>query len=138
MSAAARTGADEIQGRFVTSAEDRYDQIVKALIGEPGVIQSTKRGFAQFGLKVDDKLFASLMKRGGLILKLPRHRVDWLTDSGDGERFDIGQGKVMREWIVVRPESAVDWLDLAREALAFVREAAAPAPRRQARAPARR
>ncbi len=122
----------------MTELENRYAEIARTLTAEPGVIQSTKKGFAQFGLKVDGKLFASLMKRGALILKLPRHRVDWLVDSGDGERFDIGQGKVMREWVVVRPDSAVDWLDLAREALAFVREAEAPAPRRQARAPARR
>ena len=111
--------------------QQRYDAIVAALINEPGVTQSLKKGFAQYGLKVDDKLFASLMRRGdAMILKMPKARVDWLADSGDGERLDIGHGKAMKEWVIVHADSAVDWLDLAREALAFVREAPAPAKRR--------
>jgi hypothetical protein len=61
---------------------------------------------------------------------LPKARVDWLADSGDGQRLDIGQGRAMKEWVIVHAGSAVDWLDLAREALAFVREAPAPARRR--------
>jgi hypothetical protein len=110
----------------MSDQEQRYATIVAALINEPGVTQSLKKGFAQYALKVDDKLFASLWRRGGgLILKMPKARVDWLADSGDGERFDPGHGKAMKEWVVVRPDSAIDWLDLAREALAFVR--AAPA-----------
>ena len=111
--------------------KQRYDAIVAALITEPGVTQSLKKGFAQYGLKVDDKLFASLIRRGdALILKMPRARVDWLAESGDGERLDIGHGKAMKEWVIVHADSAVDWLDLAREALAFVRVAPAPAKRR--------
>jgi hypothetical protein len=111
--------------------EERYNAIVAALINESGVTQSLKKGFAQYGLKVDDKLFASLMRRGdAMILKMPRARVDWLAESGDGERLDMGHGKAMKEWVIVRGDSAVDWLDLAREALAFVREAPAPAKRR--------
>ena len=101
--------------------EQTYAAIVAALVGEPGVTQSLKKGFAQYGLKVDDKLFASLWRKGGLILKMPRARVDWLADAGDGRRFDPGHGKAMKEWIVISPDSAIDWLDLAREALAFVR-----------------
>ena len=111
--------------------EQRYAAIVAALIDEPGVTQSLKKGFAQYGLKVDDKLFASLIRRGeAMILKLPKARVDWLADSGDGERLVMGHGKAMKEWVIVLADSAVDWLDLAREALAFVREAPAPARRR--------
>jgi len=115
----------------MSGQQQRYNVIVAALINEPGVTQSLKKGFAQYGLKVDDKLFASLMRRGdAMILKMPKARVDWLAESGDGERLDFGQGKTMKEWVVVHADSAVDWLDLAREALAFVREAPAPAKRR--------
>jgi hypothetical protein len=105
----------------VSDTQQRYDAIVAALADLPGVEQSLKKGFAQFGLKVDGKLFASLMRKGDLILKMPKDRVDWLSDSGDGKRFDIGHGKGMKEWVVVSPDSAVDWLELTREALAFVR-----------------
>ena len=115
----------------MSDQQERYAGIVAALINEPGVTQSLKKGFAQYGLKVDDKLFASLIRRGdALILKMPKARVDWLADSGDGERLDIGHGKAMKEWVIVHADSAVDWLDLAREALVFVREAPAPARRR--------
>jgi hypothetical protein len=101
---------------------DRYDAMVAELVGLPGVTQSMKRGFGQYGLKVDGKLFASLLRSGGLILKLPKPRIDWLSDAGDGIRFDPVHGRPMKEWIVVSRDSAVDWLDLAREALAFVRQ----------------
>ena len=108
----------------MTDPERRYAEIVARLVGEPGVEQSLTRGFAQYGLKVDGKLFASLWRKGGLILKLPRARVDWLVDSGDGERFDPGHGKAMKEWVVIGPGATIDWLELAREALAFVRQVA--------------
>jgi len=108
----------------MTDSEQRYAAIVAALSALPGVEQSTKRGFAQFGLKVGGKLFATHMRKGTLLLKMPRPRVDWLSDAGDGERLDIGNGKAMKEWIVISPNSAVDWLDLAKEAMAFVRDSA--------------
>jgi len=104
----------------MSNSQDRYEGIVAALIAEPGVTRSKKRGFAEGALMVNDKLFCSLMRsRDGLILKLPAHRCSWLADSGDGERLDFGHG-VMKEWIAVRPNSVVDWLELAREAMAFV------------------
>lgn len=104
----------------MSNSQARYEAIVAALVGEPGVTRSQKRGFAEGALMVNDRLFCSLMRsRDGLIMKLPAHRVSWLADAGDGERLDFGKG-VMKEWIAVRPDSAVDWLDLAREAMAFV------------------
>ena len=104
----------------MSNSQARYEAIVTALIAEPGVTRSKKRGFADGALMVNDKLFCSLMRsRDGLIMKLPAHRVSWLADSGDGERLDFGHG-VMKEWIAVRPDSVIDWLDLAREAMVFV------------------
>ena len=106
----------------MTSSRDRYEAIVTALLPLPGVTRSTKRGFAEGALKINDKLFASLMRsRDGLLLKLPAARVSWLTDSGDGERLDFGHGRGLKEWVSVRPDAVVDWLDLTREAMEFVR-----------------
>lgn len=105
----------------MTDSRDRYEAIVAALTPLPGVTRSTKRGFAEGALKINDKLFASLMRsKDGLILKLPAARVAWLTDSGDGNRLEFGHGKGLKEWVAVRPDAMVDWLDLAREAMAFV------------------
>ncbi len=108
----------------MSESEERYTVIVAALTAEPGVTQSTNRGFAKNGLKVGGKLFACVPQRGGLLLKLPRARVDWLSDSGDGERFDPGHGRVMKEWVVVKTTATADWLELAREAMVFVRKGA--------------
>ena len=57
---------------------------------------------------------------GAFVVKLPKPRVDALVASGDGKRFDPGHGRLMKEWIAIDPTSDVEWLPLAREALAFV------------------
>jgi TfoX/Sxy family transcriptional regulator of competence genes len=80
------------------------------------------KGFGSTGqLKVDGKIFAMLV-RGKLVVKLPRERVDALVDSGDGERFDAGKGKPMREWFALSPTSKKPWRAIANQAIAFVRK----------------
>jgi len=78
------------------------------------------KGFGSTGqLKVDGKIFAMLVK-GTLVVKLPRERVDALVDAGEGEPFDAGKGKPMREWFTLSPTSSKQWLSLAKEAMRFV------------------
>ena len=103
--------------------EERFAALVEALLGHPGVTHSSdvsgKRLFGASALKVHDKIFAMPVK-GRLVVKLPRQRVDALIASGDGERFDPGHGRVMKEWLSLEPGSAIDWLSLATEAMDFV------------------
>jgi len=73
----------------------------------------------QPGLMADGRLFAFL-KDGELVLKLPAGRIDALILSHDARRFERGQGKPMREWIVVPPAMKPDWPHLVREACGFV------------------
>jgi len=99
--------------------------VVEELINEPDVTPpesgGTRRGFGSNGLKVRGKIFAMLV-RGRLVVKLPRRRVDAIVTGGGGERFDPRRdGRLMREWLVLAPASQLDWLALAREALAFTR-----------------
>lgn len=105
-------------------AQSRYDAIVTALRGRPGVTTESggRKGFGSSGqLKVDNRIFAMLV-RGALVVKLPRARVDQLIASKDGTRFDPRRnGRVMSEWVTIASGSKLDWLALAREALAFVR-----------------
>ena len=106
------------------SPEDRFAAIVEALLGHPGVTYPSndpqaKKEFGSSTLKINGKIFAMLVK-GRLVVKLPRQRVDALIASGDGERFDPGHGRLMKEWLTVSPSSDEDWLSLAREALEFV------------------
>jgi hypothetical protein len=99
------------------SPEAKYGGLVSKLIGERGVTMSGK-GFGSEALRVNNKIFA-MLTNGRLVVKLPRERVDALIASKDGERFDPGHGRLMKEWLSVSPRSAKPWLSLAREALAF-------------------
>ncbi len=76
------------------------------------------RKFGSNGLKANGKLFA-LFTQGTLVVKLPKDRVAALVAKGHGEPFDPGHGRLMKEWLsVVSPR--VSWVDLAKEAHAFV------------------
>ena len=56
-----------------------------------------------------------MLVQGQLVVKLDRRRIDVLVSSGDGERFDPGHGRLMKEWLVVESASDDDWLALATE-----------------------
>ncbi len=71
------------------------------------------------GLMTSGKLFA-FVKDGSLVLKLPAGVIDGLVESHGAVRFDRGQGKPLREWVVVPPSAAADWPDLTRQACDFV------------------
>ena len=75
--------------------------------------------FGRNALRVDGKIFA-MMSHGRLVLKLPASRVAALIASGDGAPFDANKGKPMKEWVALRDDSTLSWLELARDAHAFV------------------
>jgi hypothetical protein len=102
------------------SPEERFEAVVEELVRRPGVTPpSPGNGFGSNGLKVDNRIFAMLV-RGRLVVKLPCQRVDALADGGEGDRYDPGHGRIMKEWLILAPDSEQDWLDLAEEALMFV------------------
>ena len=105
--------------------EERFATIVEALLSNPDVTPpsdgpQSKKGFGSSGLRINNKIFAMLVK-DKLVVKLPKPRVDALIASGKGERFDPRHdGRFMKEWISVAPTSEEEWLDLSREAMEFV------------------
>lgn len=105
--------------------EERFAAVVEALLSYQGVIPpadgpGSKKGFGSSGLKIDNKIFAMLV-RGRLVVKLPKSRVDALVASGDGERFDPRHdGRLMKEWLSLDSTSQEEWLPLTREAMEFV------------------
>jgi hypothetical protein len=107
-----------------TITEKRFADIVSTLGRKPGVTSpaapGARKSFGASGLKVNNKVFAMVSSKGEFVVKLPRERVDALVASGDGTRFDPGHGRLMKEWLAVSPKSKLDWLALAKEALAFV------------------
>lgn len=97
-----------------------FAAFVAALVGRDGVtLGSGRRGFGSDALQVGGRIFA-MHRRGRLVLKLPRERVATLVASGDGEPFDAGKGKPMKEWIMLLPGTDEQQLSLAKEALTFV------------------
>jgi TfoX/Sxy family transcriptional regulator of competence genes len=94
-----------------------FTPIVAALQNNAGV--SLARMFGSDGLKVNGKVFAMLV-RGNLVVKLPKERVDALINAKLGEYFDPGHGRLMKEWVAIKPKAADQWLKLAKEAQRFV------------------
>lgn len=109
----------------MSSLEARYAALVEAYRGDPDVTlpssaPDAKRTFGSAALKINEKVFA-MLAQGTLVLKLPRQRVEALLASGDGEPYDPRHdGRLMKEWVMIAPAAAVDWLALTREARAFV------------------
>ncbi len=93
-----------------------FADVVRAMDSEPGVVVG--KGFHNDVLKREGKIFA-MDYAGSLVFKLPRDRCAELCADGAAIPFDRGQGKPLKEWVVVDDPNA--WLDLASEALAFAR-----------------
>ena len=109
-----------MQGSRATPQE-WYAEIVKALLQSPGVtVGSKKKGFGSSALQINNKIFAMLSSKGEFVVKLSKQRVDELIASGQGERFDPGHGRLMKEWLVVNSTAEANWLALAREAMRYV------------------
>jgi hypothetical protein len=95
----------------------RFDDLVDELLGIEGVTPPTRgSGFGRAALRFNGKIFAMLVS-GRLVLKLPEGRVDALLNDGAGVRFDANKGTPMKEWLALDPESDLDWLTLAHDAL---------------------
>ena len=113
-------------GGVVDAAEGpptRFGEVVQALANEPGVSHGKpgSRTFGHSALKVHDKIFAMVSSSGDFVVKLPKARVDALEVGRAGKRFAASRGHPMKEWLQVESASDGEWLELAREALAFVR-----------------
>ncbi len=106
------------------TAEEGFAAIVNALgdrsgVRRPDAPAASARKFGSSALRVDGRIFA-MVSRGRLVLKLPPQRVAELIGSGDGDPYDAGKGRPMKEWVSLEPEQQDNWLDLATEALEFV------------------
>jgi hypothetical protein len=104
------------------TVEERFAKVVAALRRHKGVTapSSSTGKFGSSALRVRGKIFAMVSSRGEFVVKLPAPRIDVLIGTGDGDRFDPGRGRIMREWLVVARTSKTPWLRLAKEAMAFV------------------
>lgn len=121
LSGAPRLSDEEIVKRETSVAktpEQVWESIVESELRRPAVTAGTGFGRTE-GLRVGGRIFAMFMK-GELVLKLPKDRVEELTATGVGHRFEPGHGRVMKEWVVIAPTAAGAWAALAEDARAFV------------------
>ncbi len=100
-----------------TPEEALFASVIDSLIGQPKITQA--KMFGATGLKVGGKVF-SMVHKGRLVVKLPAERVAALIKSGDGAPFDPGHGRLMKEWVAVKPMAKSSWIKLAEEARDFV------------------
>jgi TfoX/Sxy family transcriptional regulator of competence genes len=107
------------------TSEEQFKRLVESMTTQSAATygndasQGARRMFGSTSIKTGGKMFAFLHKRERLVVKLPEARVDELLASGAGLQYDPGDGRKMREWMVVASDSYDDWLALAREAEAF-------------------
>lgn len=99
------------------SPDELFGYVVEALHNHSRITES--KMFGSRGLKVDGKVFAFLYK-GKLVVKLPQERVKAMVAYGDGEFFDPGHGRIMKEWVAVKPPGKDQWITLAEDARSFV------------------
>jgi hypothetical protein len=102
----------------MAAKKNPFDTVVAAFAKQRDVSYGGK-GFGSGALKTNGKIFAMLSSKGRFVVKLPRKRVAELVEAGDGDYFDAGKGKPMKEWLEVSapPKS---WIALAKEAHRFV------------------
>lgn len=81
---------------------------VKAHFADDLEVKVLKGRGAQ-GIKLGGKLFVMFMK-GNLIVKLPEHRVNEVIDTGDGEPFDPGTGKPMKNRVLIPARNSDMWI----------------------------
>ena len=71
-------------------------------------------------LKTRKKMFA-MFSKGNYVVKLPKERMEELISSGDGLPYDPGNGKIMKEWVIIPEEYANKWIEYASEAKTFAK-----------------
>ena len=71
-------------------------------------------------LRVGKEFLALVDYKGsGLVVKLPRERVEELVEAGHGEPF-APAGRVFKEWVSVKKPDRRRWRALLREGVEFV------------------
>lgn len=108
-------GEEDAAARWQTLVSEVLAEGI-ATFGNPA---GPQRAFGATSLKTEGKIFAMLVK-DRLVVKLPADRVTALVESGAGERFDPGHGRIQKEWLAVAGDDPARWRELATESEAFV------------------
>jgi len=92
--------------------EDVYEELKEYFMNDVEVVVNSGKG-AQ-GIKYNKKMFI-MFHKGDLLIKLSPGMIQELIASGNGQAFDPGTGKVMKDRILI-PHSKKDlWISLCEE-----------------------
>jgi hypothetical protein len=94
---------------------DPYASVKAHFEDVAGVTVNAGRG-AQ-GLKVGKKMFA-MFSKGDLLLKMPPEQVDALIAAERGLPYDPGNGKVMKNYVLIPAARQSSWIELCEAAAA--------------------
>jgi hypothetical protein len=72
-------------------------------------------------LKTKKKMFVMFNKQGNYVVKLPKERVTELINSGVGNPYDPGNGKIMKEWVIIPAKYTDKWIEFAEEGKNFAK-----------------
>jgi hypothetical protein len=100
------------------AVQQLFDDVAERLLGEDTGLEHGRMMNA-FGLKTSGKFFAMVVK-DELVVKLPAERVDALIAGGTGRRFDPGHGRLMKEWVSLRPADEAACAAYVVEARSFI------------------
>jgi hypothetical protein len=106
------------------AAQELFDEVAERMLADDPSLEQG-RMFNAVGLKTAGR-FLAMVVRDELVVKLPADRVTALVGEGAGERFDPGHGRLMREWVALRPADAGACRAYVVEARRFVGGAASP------------
>jgi len=112
------------------TATEQFKALVETMLARSNEItdrvasDGARRRFGSTSIKTgvqNGKMFAFLnRKTEQLVVKLPEARVAELVEAGEGKRYDPGDGRLQREWMVVGSSEQSDWERFAVEAEAYV------------------
>ena len=97
---------------------DVYDAVKEHFEGVDDVVVNAGRG-AQ-GMTLGGKMFVMFYK-GDLVAKLAPERVAELVDAGDGEPFDPGTGKPMKDRVLIPASKQGTWVAMCEESAEYAR-----------------
>ena len=96
---------------------EAFEKLARGLLAAPGL--TTGRMFGSEGLKINGKVFAMNVK-GDFVVKLPAGRCSSLVEQGHARPFDPGHGRLMKEWVALKPADEEECAAYVTEARRFV------------------
>jgi len=103
----------------VDAVDVPFRKVVEAFANDGRVTVGEGKGFGKGALKIEGKIFAMISSKGEFVVKLPAKRADELVKTGEGSYFDLGHGRLMKQWVVL-PLGKISWVEIAKEAHRFV------------------